>query len=200
MILKHRFNSFRDPWMGPKFFLQLSMRAAHARLSNGCAGIRVCCAPIRADYVVVSPHKYRRMRRLCLPASAGILIGPLGPLARWVRIPCPQAGREASPPAGLACFLMAFPSFSQVAPHSGPLASCGTGALEGPLCHKCHLLCSFGGSRSLRLLPPKPPILHPGYSLGLVGGGAQRPGVARRARGVAPSRLLPSKKTSSPRS
>ena len=46
--------------MGPL----LSMRAAHARLSNGCAGIRVCCAPIRADYVVVSPHKYRRMRRL----------------------------------------------------------------------------------------------------------------------------------------
>ena len=71
----------------------LSMRAAHARLSNGCAGIRVCCAPIRADYYVVSPHKYRRMRRLYASISwhsyrTPRAKGPMGPdtlSAGWPR-------------------------------------------------------------------------------------------------------------------
>ena len=130
MILKHRFNSFRDPWMGRIFGPQLSMRAAHARLSNGCAGLGVRCAPIRADYVVVSPHKYRRMRRL-------YAIGPLGPTARWVRIPCRLM---ASAIAGWLCQPLWLP-----------------GPSRGPYAINDFSLRSPGGSRPTGF-PPDPPF------------------------------------------
>ena len=48
---------------------------------------------IRTDYVVVSPHNLREPSGLASRLSArlsslAILIGPLGPLAQGVRIPC----------------------------------------------------------------------------------------------------------------
>ena len=58
--------------------------------------------------------------------------------------------------------LLAVATFSWRPPQSGAPASWATGALEGPLCQKRTSLCSCGGSRWLRQLPPAPPFNTPG--------------------------------------
>ena len=61
-------------------------------------------------------------------------------------------------PAGLACSVMDFPTFSWRPPQSGAPASWGNGGLQGPLIHKGIFRCvAAGGAGSFAAFPPHPP-------------------------------------------
>ena len=88
-------------------------------------------APIRTDYVVVSPHIYTRGFAASLHFFRTLrAFGPVSPdtlsVAFTTAFGCRREGYS----------LMGLPTFSWMAPHSGPPTSWGTKPLEGALPHK----------------------------------------------------------------
>ena len=115
----------------------------------------VCTRTIRGYNFVITPHNYGCVTTHTLSVS---LAYSQAKLSVMMLITLFNRALPAGEP-GYPVILLAFPSFI-LGLLTQPHHSCGTGALEGPLCQKCIFAVQFWGEPEASPPSPQTPLLH----------------------------------------